>query len=328
MINVAIIGAGHWGNNFVRIVSEHKNSNLKCIIEKNQDQLNKFKNFSTNLLNSHKKLSDYEINLAIVTTPASTHFKICKELLDQNIDILLEKPACLTKKEISFLFQLAKKKGKIIFVNHTYLFNSYIKFISEFINHKKIGKVLSIKSTRTHLGLIRKDVSAIWDLIPHDISIIDSIINKKPKYITGVAAKHISKQIDNAYIALKYDNNIISNIHVSWEESNKVRRIEILGTKARIVFDELNTLEPIKIYNKPIMEKSYTEGLYADFAEFQFKIRSGDIITPFIKFNEPLKSVYQECFKAVNNRKLPTVISNDRIIRIVEIIENIHKNIR
>lgn len=323
-INIGIIGLGHWGKNYLRLFSNIKNTKILGLCDINIDQKkNLTKNFEKIIITKdlNDLIKDKTINSLVVATNADSHYKIVKKILKNNKNVLCEKPLTLNTSEALELEKLSKKKKKILMVNHTFLYNPAVNLIKKIIDSGTIGKIYYLKAIRTHLGLIRNDVDVIWDLIPHDIAIFNYLLNSKPIKISGLASSFLKKKRnDVAFINIKYPKNIITNIHVSWIDSNKERKIEIVGSKGRIVFNDLNNLEKIKIYKKGI---SVSEK-YDNFGEFQLNLRDGPIISPNFKITEPMKIVCDNFIKCVQKKIIP--YSNGKfsaeIIQIINKIQN------
>ncbi len=328
MIKIAIIGCGHWGPNYIRNFMKTSDAEVKTCCDLNQACLDRVKVlFSTpKLTQDHREiLKDKDIDAVVVATPASTHYKIVKEALESGKDVLAEKPLTLMPEESLELANLAKKQKKILMVGHTFLFNSGIAKLKECIDQGEIGKIYYMNATRTHLGLIRNDVNAIWDLAPHDVSIFNYLLNARPISVNAIGACHLKgTREDVAFINLIYPENIIANIHVSWADSNKERTIRVVGSESRIVFNDLDNLERIKLYKKGIKRSEN----YDDFGEFQLHLRDGDIISPKIQTKEPLKEECMHFLDCVQNRKKPITdgMNGYDVVKVMCAIERSIKN--
>ena len=305
MIKIGLIGCGHWGPNYLRCFNKLGNSKVVICCDLKKENLNNLEEVYPDL----ELVTDYkdilrkdDISAVIVATPANTHYQIIKDCLNSRKDVLAEKPLTLIPDESLELIKLANEKGKLLMVGHTFLYNSGIIKLKEYIKTKELGKIYYINATRTHLGLIREDVNAILDLAPHDISIFNYLIDATPVSVSAVGACHLKKgREDVAFINLVYPDNIIASIHVSWADSNKERTIRVVGSKARVVFNDLDNLERIKLYKKGI---SVSED-YDDFGEFQLNLRDGDIISPKIDTKEPLKEQCLHFIECITKGKKP-----------------------
>lgn len=306
MINIGVIGYGHWGKNHIRVFDQLPNSQVLFCSDINEKNLNKVKEVFSKIKttkNYHDILEDKEIDAVVISTPSSTHYEIAKNSLLKNKDVLVEKPLTVTVEESKELIFLAEEKQKILMVGHTFLYNSAILKMKEYFLNKELGQVYYLHSTRTHLGLIRDDVNCIYDLATHDISIFSYLLELEPEAVSAVGACYLKEnREDIAFITLFYPQCKIGNIHVSWIDSNKERELTVVGSKKRIVFNDLDNLEKIRIFEKGIsVEKTFS----GDFGEFQLLLRDGDIISPKIDISEPLKVQNQHFLDCVQNRKKP-----------------------
>jgi len=297
MIRVGIVGCGYWGINYVRIFSELAQATVVRVCDLNEERLRLVHHkysyvFPTKSL--EELLSDPHIDAVVVSTPAVTHYEVVKACLLKNKHVLVEKPLSTLVEQGSELVQLAEERKRILMVGHTFLYNPGILKIKEYLSHNDFGAVYYLHATRTHLGLIRNDVNAIWDLAPHDIAIFSFLLNQQPLWVSAVSGCFLKNGVpDVGFITLGYPQNVIGNIHVSWINSNKVREVVVVGSKKRIVFDDLNNLERVRIYEKG----ASITGDVDTFGEFQLQLRDGDIISPRIETSEPLKN---QCIHFLN----------------------------
>jgi predicted dehydrogenase len=230
-------------------------------------------------------LRDRGTDAVVIATPAVTHFKLVKMALDAGKHVLVEKPLTLKVSEAEALTRLAARQKKVLMVGHTFLYNSAVVKAKQLIRAGEIGRVYYLKAVRSHLGLIREDVNVIWDLATHDVSIFNYLLGKAPSSASAEGARLLgSRREDVAFITLRYGRELLAHIHVSWADTNKQRTVEVVGSKGRILFDDLNTLEPVRLFRRGI---SSERGI-SNFGEHKYLLRDGDIISPNIKMREPL----------------------------------------
>ncbi|MBU1626114.1 Gfo/Idh/MocA family oxidoreductase, partial [bacterium] len=281
-INLGVIGCGHWGKNYIRIFSELPETSLIACCDTNKSILKNLSSRYPSLktTDNHEDIvNDKGIDAIIVATPAMTHYKILKSALDAGKHVLAEKPLTGKVLEAEELITISEKKALTLMVSHTFLYNTAVRKMKEYLKKEIFGDIYYLYSRRTHLGLIREDVSTIWDLATHDISIFSYLLDSQPEKAQVIGGRYLEKTgSDVAFINLIYPRNIIGNIHVSWIDSNKVREIVVVGSKQRIVFDDLNNLEKLRIFEKGISIDKDAES----FGEFQYLLRDGDIISPKI----------------------------------------------
>lgn len=324
MIKIGIIGLGHWGPNYFRVFNTFEGVKVAWCSDLHDENLNKIKQYnSVHLAKNYKDiLTDDSVNAVVVATPASTHYKIVKDCLESKKDVLAEKPLTLIPEESIELVDLANKNNNILMVGHTFIYNPGIKKIKEYIDGGELGNIYYLNATRTHLGLIREDVNAIWDLAPHDVSIFNFLLGTSPIKISATGACHLKKdREDIAFINMVYPKSIIANIHVSWEDSNKERTIRVVGSKARVVFNDLDNLEKVKIYKKGI---AVSED-YDDFGGFQLHQRDGDIISPMLNLYEPLREMCSHFIDCITKRSKPLTdgYSGYEVVKVMKNIENV-----
>ena len=326
-MNFAIIGLGYWGKNYYRILNSNDNINLSAVVDSNQN---------INLDERTKHFPDLEdlltskinIDAAIIATPTNTHYEITKKLLNNGIHVLVEKPLSTTADEASELINLADEKNLVLLVDHTFLYNEAINFAIKSIQNGEIGSLLHINFERTNLGPIRSDVSCLWDLTTHDVSILNAITPEEPTQIRASSFNTSqTESFDMVNVSLNYENNLFVTMFSSWLHPEKTRKIKIVGDKKMIVFDDLNFNEPIKIYDKKfdqIYDKEISQNNNNSF--FSFSI--GDVVSPFIQNPEPLQQVVKHFMSSIKNDK--TFISNNNneiALRTVSLLENIEKEI-
>jgi len=326
-MNFAIIGLGYWGKNYYRILNSNNNINLSAVVDSNQN---------INLDEGTKHFPDLEdlltskinIDAAIIATPTNTHYEITKKLLNNGIHVLVEKPLSTKADEASELINLADEKNLVLLVDHTFLYNDAINFAIKSIQDGEIGSLLHINFERTNLGPIRSDVSCLWDLTTHDVSILNAITPNEPTQIRASSFNTSqTESFDMVNVSLNYENNLFVTMFSSWLHPEKTRKIKIVGDKKMIVFDDLNFNEPIKIYDKKfdqIYDKEISQNNNNSF--FSFSI--GDVVSPFIQNSEPLQQVVKHFMSSIKNDK--TFISNNNneiALRTVSLLEYIEKEI-
>ena len=326
-MNYAIIGLGYWGKNYYRILNSNDNINLSAVVDSNQNVAldEETEHFLTleQLINS-----ELNIDAAIVSTPTNTHYEITKKLLNNGIHVLVEKPLATKSTEANELINLANEKNLVLLVDHTFLYNEAINFAIKSIQDGEIGSLLHINFERTNLGPIRSDVSCLWDLTTHDVSILNAITPNQPLQIKASSFNASQTEaFDMVNISLNYENNLFVTMFSSWLHPEKTRKIKIVGDKKMIVFDDLNFNEPIKIYDKKfeqIYDKETSQSNNNSF--FSFSI--GDVVSPFIQNSEPLQQVVKHFISLIeSDEKFISNNNNEIALRTVSLLENIEKEI-
>ncbi|MBL7151991.1 MAG: Gfo/Idh/MocA family oxidoreductase [Candidatus Omnitrophica bacterium] len=294
-INIGIIGCGHWGPNFVRNFYSMPEAQVIGVCDLSPARLAQIKKAYPRLTvyRDYRRLLDKSsLDAVVVSTPASTHYKIAKEALEKKKHVLVEKPLSTDLGQAEDLIRISRKAGKVLMVGHTFLFNPAVNKIKEIISKKELGRIYYIHSRRTNLGPLRKDVNAVWDLSPHDISIINYILGQMPLEVSAYAQRFLTHKLDDVgFIILKYPKDVLVHIHASWLDPKKIREMVFIGNSKMLVYEDTDLSQPIKVYDKGVMEKRY-ERPYRSFKEFQLIIRDGLTDTVEVEKEEPLK---REC---------------------------------
>jgi predicted dehydrogenase len=325
MINLGVIGYGYWGPNIVRNFSSIENAQVVAVCDLNGDSLNKAKLAYPKIeitSDYNEVINSPHINAVAVITPVNTHFELSRKALQMGKHVFVEKPFTCTVEQAEELIELAEKKNLKIMVDHTFLFTGSVKKIKEIVEDNVLGDLYYFDSMRINLGLFQHDVNVIWDLAPHDISIMDHIIGETPR---GIVATGISKfnGIEYvAYITIYFNNNVIAHINVNWLSPVKVRTTLIGGKKKMLVWNDIVSDEKVKVYDKGV-EIDSKEGVYSLLVNY----RSGDMWAPKIPETEALK-LEAECFvDCILNDRNPI---NDGVagLRIVRILQAANKSLK
>ena len=322
---VAQIGVGYWGPNLLRNLFSNDNCKVTTVIDFSDERL-KFVNNTYPSINVSDNITtvinDENIDAVVIATPVNTHFDIAKECLVSGKHVLVEKPMAIKVEEVDELGVLAKSKKLVAMVGHTFLFNSAVRYVKNLIDEGELGDIRYIYSQRLNLGRIRNDVDALWNLAPHDISIIQYWLNEaEPISINRNGMSYVQNDIDDVvFLNLNYPNNIMANIHVSWLDPNKIRRITIVGTKKMVLYDDIAE-NKISIFDKGI-DRMALLGKHMDFdnvANYNFNLRSGDVILPKIDWIEPLKVEIDHFVDCINN-KTPCLTGTEHASKVVDIL--------
>lgn len=267
--------------------------------------------------NFEKVMNDASIDALAIATPVYTHFPLAKMALNAGKHVLIEKPMAASTDECIELIRLAKEKNKVLMVGHTFEYTAAVNKAKEIIQAGEIGEVMYISSTRVNLGLFQQDINVIWDLAPHDISIITYVLGKTPVSVGGHGKAHFKKEIEDvAVITLNFENGAIAFIHSSWLDPNKIRVTNFVGTQKMLVYDDVDPNEKIKIYDKGVEVPPY----YDTYADFTFSYRYGDIRIPLLKQYEPLREECGHFLDCIRENKVPRSdgYSGLRVVSVLE----------
>jgi predicted dehydrogenase len=264
------------------------------------------------------------IDAVIIATPFKTHFDLATRMIKASKHVLIEKPIASNISEIEEIESLQKKKELIVMVGHTFLYNSAVRYVKSLIDAGDIGDVRYIYSQRLNLGRIRSDVDALWNFAPHDISIIQYWLNEpEPISVSVHGMNYVQESInDVVFMNIKYPGKIMANIHVSWLDPQKIRKMIVVGSKKMVVYDDVAD-NKISIYDKGIDRMAILgENMdYDRFENIKFNHRSGDVLLPKIKFEEPLKieiAHFVDCI--INGTKCITDVEHAK--KVIKILSN------
>ncbi|NQT23319.1 MAG: Gfo/Idh/MocA family oxidoreductase [Candidatus Omnitrophica bacterium] len=330
MLRLGIIGCGYWGPNLIRDFSEIDEVEIKALSDLDESKLKRFKKKLPGVVTTkdYKDLLDSkDIDAIVIATPADTHYKLAKEALLAGKHVLVEKPLTYSIAEAEELIELADKKGKILMVGHTFEFNPAVIRIREAVETGELGKVYYITSRRLNLGKIREDINALWNLAPHDISILNFITGETPLKVRAWGGAFLKdNHEDVAFVHLLYPDNIVAHVHVSWLDPLKVRDTVIVGSKKMILYDDVDSEARIKIYDKGAdryMRANPEQG----FGEFQIKLRAGDLLIPKIDMTAPLKQECRHFVDCVINNKTPKTDGRNGL-RVVKVLTAAHESLK
>ncbi len=318
-IRVGIIGFGYWGPNLARNFHDAAESELTAIADLKEDRLKRAHGLYPGvcLETDYHKLFDGQLDAVVISTPPATHFDIAKECMEHGLDVLVEKPMTLNSRDAQDLIELADRKDLILMVGHTFEYNSAVMALKSYIERGELGEIYYIDTARLNLGLFQRESNVLWDLAPHDISILLYLLGQNPISVSAQGMPCVFDGIfDVAYLHLVFPNKVPAFVHVSWLDPCKVRRVTVVGSKKMIVYNDVENEQKLKIYDKGVEAPPYTNG----FGEFQCNYRSGDILIPNIRIIEPLRQECQHFLTCIANHEKPCSCGEDGL-RVVKIIE-------
>jgi predicted dehydrogenase len=323
---LAQLGCGYWGPNLLRSFSSLPNCRVKYVVDLSPDRRAFVEsNFPKTIAISSvgQALSDPEVAAVVIATPAGTHFNLAKEALLAGKHVFVEKPLATKVIEVDELDAIARERDLLVVAGHTFIYNSAVRDVKKLLETGQLGEIRYIYSQRLNLGRIRSDIDALWNFAPHDISIIQYWLgDPEPVSVHRVGMDFIQAGIDDVvFLSIVYPNKIIANIHVSWLDPQKVRKIIIVGSRKMVVYDDLAG-DKIAIYDKGIDRKAVL-GQHMDFDHLNaelFNYRHGDILVPQVHFTEPLRSAAESFVQSMwNGKKSITGIPHAR--KVVAILE-------
>jgi predicted dehydrogenase len=327
MIRVGVIGYGYWGPNIVRNFNHGSASQVRIVCDQRPDALRRVQQAYPEVKvtrDSKELIESPQIDLVAVVTPVWTHFDLAKAALNHGKHVFVEKPFTFTSAQAEILVNLAAQKNLKIMVDHTFLFTGAVRKIRQLIENETLGHLYYYDSTRVNLGLFQHDVNVIWDLAPHDLSIMDYLIDEKPEGVVAAAEKHLNGLEDIAFLTFYFPRNVIAHVNVNWLSPVKVRTTLIGGEKKMVVWNDLEADEKIRIYDRGVEKVSNAQGIY----DILMKYRTGDMWAPQVEHTEALKTELEYFVECVETNQTPI---NDgqagwRVVRMLEAANESVKN--
>jgi predicted dehydrogenase len=317
-INVGVIGSGYWGPKIIRNFHELAETNVTMVADLDEVKLRRIGlTFpSVRTTTSAQELLNSDVDAVVVATPVSTHYEIAREALMHDKHVLVEKPLTGSTWQARELVELARQRDLRLMVGHVFEYNPAVRMLKEIIASGELGEIYYIDMIRATLGLFQKDINVIWDLAPHDFSILRYILGTDPISVSARGEAYIQPSIhDVAYISVNFPEQVQAHIRVSWLEPRKQRRLTIVGSQKMLVYDDVEPVEKIKIYDMGV-EMPNGDQLGGG----QLRYRYGDIQSPRVDAIEPLQ---EECrhFAASIREGTDPISSGEVGLKIVEMLE-------
>jgi predicted dehydrogenase len=318
MIRIGVIGYGYWGPNIVRNLRALEGCEVAAVCDQSPAALKRLKQAHPDLSltsRSSEVLESPDIDAVAVVTPVCSHFELAKAALSNGKHVFIEKPFTATTHQAEELIELAERQKLKIMVDHTFLFTGAVRKIRELIDEGVLGDIYYYDSTRVNLGLFQHDVSVIWDLAPHDLSIMSFLIAAEPEVVVATGQAHLNGLVDVAFLTVYFPGNTIAHINVNWLSPVKVRTTLIGGEKKMLVWNDLEADEKLKIYDKGAQVNS-GQGLY----ELMVSYRSGDMWAPRVEQAEALRVELGHFVDCIKRDETPV---NDGVagLRVVKLLE-------
>jgi predicted dehydrogenase len=328
MVRIAVIGLGYWGPNLVRNFHSAAGENLRICCDRDVERARAIaRSYPSVRIETDPEavFRDPEIEAVAVATPVATHFDLAKAALNAGKSVLVEKPLAATVAQAEELVRLARKKRRVLMVDHVYIYSPPVRKIKELIDNGTLGKILFIDSVRINLGLFQRDVNVVWDLAPHDLSIVDFLVQRLPKSLAAFGAAHAGHDLEDvAYLNLDFGEGLIANFHVNWLSPVKIRYTMIGGSEKSIVYNDLHPAEVIKVYDSGIIVR---EDNLEDRRRLMIDYRSGDVWSPHVARTEPLQTMVTHFLDCVEQGKRP-LSDGEAGLRVVRILDAAQRSIK
>jgi len=327
-IVIGVVGCGYWGPNLVRNFKGLPNCIVKAMCDTSVSRLEHMRSLYSDV----EGVTDYEhllngvgLDAVVVATPVKHHYALAKASLLSGKHTFIEKPMASSAAECEELIEIAERKGLVLMIGHTFLYSAPVRKIAEIVEAGDLGEIRYINSRRLNLGLFQKDINVAWDLAPHDISIILHILGEGPLVVNCQGNAHVTPGIEDVTnISLSFRHKRFATIQSSWLEPRKVREMTIVGTRRMIVYDDLQTLEKIRVYDVRVERPPH----YDTFADFHYSYHYGDSYIPHLKQEEPLKTECQHFLDCVEKGTKPLSSGSEglELVRILEASSQSLKN--
>ena len=325
-VGIGLVGCGRWGLNYLRAFSELDGCRILAACDLSAERLTEATRRAPGLRTTSildELLTAPDIDALVVATDATRHFEVTRAALEAGKDCLVEKPLTTSANDARRLVELAARKDRLLMVGHVFRYNPGINHLQKVIGSGALGQLEYLTFTRTNLGPIRSDVNVVWDLMTHDVSILLHFLNQSPIWVSGQGASFLSSRCEDvAFATLGFDGGVVANIRASWLDPRKVREITVVGSTKMAFFNDLETQEPVRIFDKGAMR----EPSYETFGEFKLVTRSGDVVSPAISASEPLKNQCQHFLRSVASRR-PVLSDGNDGLRVVEVVVAINQSI-
>ncbi len=328
--SIGVIGCGYWGPNLLRNFAENETAHLSWICDLDQARLDSMSRrypSARTTVDYRQMVQDPELQAVAIVTPVATHYQLAKEFLRAGKHVLLEKPMTSTAAQAEELIALAEENGLTVMVDHTFVYTGAVRKMKELVTSGQLGDLLYFDSVRINLGLFQRDINVLWDLAPHDLSIMDTLIDRQPLALTALGSCHIESGIENiAYLVLLFPDDFIAHFHFNWLAPVKIRRTLIAGSSKMILYDDIEPTEKVRVYDKGVTANrvSDREVAYQTLVSY----RTGDVWAPKLDSTEALKYVVADFLNALRlgHKPLSDGQAGLRVVRLLEAAQQSIKN--
>lgn len=329
---IGVIGCGYWGPNLLRNFAENERAALRWLCDANESRLGvlgrRYPAANTSA-DAAKLFADKQLDAVVVATPVGTHYPLVKAALQAGKHVLVEKPFTATAREAEELITLAENNGLTLMVDHTFIYTGAVRKIKELAESGELGELLYFDSVRINLGLFQSDINVVWDLAPHDLSIMDYLIDRQPVSVNATGSCHIERGIENiAYLILNFADDFIAHFHFNWLAPVKIRRALLGGSRKMVVYDDIEPTEKVRVYDKGVMvtrrdDQTDPEAAYTTLVSY----RTGDVWVPKLDNTEALRYVSQEFLDAIKEKRAP-LTDGHAGLRVVRLLEAAQQSIK
>jgi predicted dehydrogenase len=325
-VGIGVVGLGHWGPNHVRVFGQTAGARVVVAADPSADRRRHVSNLYRDVelvASADDVFTRADVDAVVIATPARTHFELARTALESGKHVLLEKPMCTSLVEAQALFDVARATDRVLIHGHVFVYNTGVRYIKEGLQRGEFGVPQYVHATRTNLGPIRPDVNVVEDLATHEITIFDYLFDRAPNWVSATGSRLLgTDREDVAFVTLEYGESTLAHVHVSWLNPQKVRTLTLVGSRRMVVWDDMQPVEPVRVYDKGVMEEPY----YDSFGEFQLRLRDGDIVIPKVVSQEPLK-VQADAFIRRLTGGEPTASESGTGVRLVACLDAIRESL-
>jgi predicted dehydrogenase len=327
LTNIGVIGCGYWGPNLLRNFAENESAQLRWICDLDEQRLASMSRrypMAQTTTDYRAVINDENVDAVAVVTPVATHYKIAKELLRAGKHVLLEKPLAATVREAEELCELAEQNKRTLMVDHTFVYTGAVRRMKDIVNSGELGDLLYFDSVRINLGLFQRDINVLWDLAPHDLSIMDYLIERQPHAISALGSSHIERGIENiAYLVMLFPDEFIAHFHFNWLAPVKIRRTMIAGSSKMVLYDDIEPTEKVRVYDKGVTASRSRETDYQTLVSY----RTGDVWAPKLDSTEALRYVVAEFLDSIRESR-PSLTDGAAGLRVVRLLEAAQRSMK
>lgn len=326
-VRVGVVGYGHWGPNIVRTLSEMPDVTVAAVADRSEQRLNdaRWKHPRIELVvQDHRELFELDLDAVMVATPPETHFSIVREFLARGIDIFVEKPLATNSEDAAQMMAMADRLGRVLMVGHIAEYHPTVRALKRLIESGELGTIRYIDTVRAGLGLFHPSLNVLWDLAPHDISILIHLLGEAPTHASarGIACVQPSVE-DVVYSTYTFPGGVLAHSRLSWLDPLKTRRITVVGSEKMAVYDDLEPHEKLKVYDKRVDAIPITD----TFGDFQFSYHYGSTTSPYIELEEPLRVECRHFVDCVRTREKP-LTDGANGVKVVQVIEAAQRSLQ
>jgi predicted dehydrogenase len=318
-MKVGIIGYGYWGPNLMRNLAETDGAEVAWCADRRSDRraLAKKRFPHVKITDSADDImDDPSVDAVVIATPVSTHYSLVRRALENGKHVFVEKPMTRTVKEGEELVALAEKRGLVLMVDHTFIYTGAVRRMKEIIDVGELGELHYLDSVRVNLGLFQHDIDVLWDLAPHDLSILTYLVHEPPQYVSAIGADHTGSGFsDVAYMTIHFANNFIAHFHVNWLSPVKIRQMLIGGSRRMLVYDDMEPSEKVRVYDRGVRVTT-EDSIYKTLVDY----RTGDMWAPKLEFREALATECEHFVECVRLNQVPRSngAAGVRVVRLLE----------